>query len=65
MSRIGMPELIVILLAVIILFGPKALPDIARGIGQAIRNFKKALEEPDGGSEKKEDTQNKSSTPGA
>ncbi|MBI5150230.1 MAG: twin-arginine translocase TatA/TatE family subunit [Candidatus Omnitrophica bacterium] len=65
MSRIGMPELIVILLAVIILFGPKALPDIARGIGQAIRNFKKALEEPDAGNEKKEDTSSKSSTPDA
>jgi len=45
MFKPGLPELIVIFLAIILLFGAKALPDIARGLGEAIRNFKKSLRE--------------------
>jgi len=44
---LGMPELIVILIIVIVLFGATRLPEIGKGIGQAIRNFKKATSEPD------------------
>ena len=44
---IGTPELIVILIIVLILFGAGRLPEIGKGIGQAIRNFKKATSEPD------------------
>jgi sec-independent protein translocase protein TatA len=47
MFGLGMPELIVILIVVIVLFGAKRLPEIGGGIGQAIRNFKKATSEPD------------------
>lgn len=47
MSRIGLPELIIIFLVVVLLFGAKALPDIARGLAQAIKNFKKGLKEDD------------------
>ena len=42
MGQIGMPELIVILLVVIILFGSKKLPEIGSALGKAIREFKKA-----------------------
>ncbi|HBO97867.1 MAG TPA: twin-arginine translocase TatA/TatE family subunit [Candidatus Omnitrophica bacterium] len=42
MGQIGMPELIVILLVVIILFGAKKLPEIGSALGKAIREFKKA-----------------------
>ena len=44
---LGMPELIIILIIVIVLFGATRLPEIGKGIGQAIRNFKKATSEPD------------------
>jgi sec-independent protein translocase protein TatA len=47
MFGLGMPELIIILIVVIVLFGAKRLPEIGGGIGQAIRNFKKATSEPD------------------
>ena len=47
MFGLGMQELIVILIIVVILFGATRLPEIGKGIGQAIRNFKKATSEPD------------------
>ena len=40
MGRIGMPELIIILAIVIIIFGANKLPQLGRGIGSAIKNFK-------------------------
>ena len=40
---IGMPELIVILLVAVLLFGGKKIPEIAKGLGEGIRNFKTAL----------------------
>ncbi len=47
MFGLGMPELIVILVVVIVLFGAKRLPEIGGGIGHAIRIFRKATSEPD------------------
>lgn len=47
MFGLGMQELVIILVIVLILFGATRLPEIGRGIGQAIRNFKKATSEPD------------------
>jgi sec-independent protein translocase protein TatA len=47
MFGLGMPELIVILIIVLVMFGASRLPEIGRGIGQAIRNFKKATSEPE------------------
>ncbi len=47
MFGLGMPELIVIMVIILVLFGASRLPEIGRGIGQAIRNFKKATSEPD------------------
>ena len=41
----GTPEIIFILLIVLILFGAKKLPELARGIGQSLGEFKKAREE--------------------
>jgi len=45
MSRFGMGELIVILLIILLLFGAKKLPEIARSLGKAIKEFKKAGKE--------------------
>ena len=43
----GPQELIIILVIVIVLFGAKKLPELARGLGQGIREFKKAANEPE------------------
>ena len=40
MGRIGLPEILVVLAIVLLIFGPKKLPGLARGLGQAIRGFK-------------------------
>ncbi len=42
MFGIGMPELIVILVIILIIFGAGKLPQIGEGLGKGIRNFKKA-----------------------
>ncbi|NIQ38539.1 MAG: twin-arginine translocase subunit TatB [Proteobacteria bacterium] len=45
MFGIGMPELLVILGLALIILGPKKLPDLAKGIGRAMREFKRATED--------------------
>lgn len=45
MGRIGLPELVIILVIVILIFGANRLPDIGRGIGKGIRNFKDATKD--------------------
>jgi sec-independent protein translocase protein TatA len=42
MGRIGIPELLIILTIIILIFGASRLPEIGRGIGKGIRNFKDA-----------------------
>jgi sec-independent protein translocase protein TatA len=42
MGRIGIPELMIILAIVILIFGANRLPELGRGIGKGIRNFKDA-----------------------
>ena len=45
MGRLGGPELIVILCIVLLLFGSKKLPELARSLGQSIKEFNKAKDE--------------------
>jgi sec-independent protein translocase protein TatA len=45
MFGIGMPELVVILVIVLIIFGAGKLPQIGEGIGKGIRNFRKATKD--------------------
>lgn len=45
MGSIGMQELILIFLVVLLLFGSKRLPELAKGLGKGIREFKKAANE--------------------
>ncbi len=40
---IGIPELLIILALVLIIFGPKRLPEMAKGLGQSVREFRKGL----------------------
>jgi sec-independent protein translocase protein TatA len=42
LGRVGLPELIICLLIIILIFGANRLPELGRGIGKGIRNFKDA-----------------------
>ncbi len=45
MGPIGMPEMIMIFVVVLLLFGAKKLPELARGIGKSMGEFKKARDD--------------------
>lgn len=45
MFDIGLPELAIVFGLVFLLFGGKKIPELASGLGEGIRNFKKALKE--------------------
>ena len=47
MFGIGIPELLIILVIVLVIFGANKLPEIGSGMGRAIKNFKKAVKEDD------------------
>ncbi len=43
MGRIGLPEILLILFIVLLLFGSKRLPEIGKAIGEGLKEFKKAI----------------------
>jgi sec-independent protein translocase protein TatA len=45
MTRLGIPELLIILVIIILIFGANRLPEIGRGIGKGIKNFKNATKD--------------------
>jgi len=47
MFGLGTTELIVILVIVVVLFGAKRLPELGRGVGEGLKNFKKSMSSPD------------------
>lgn len=47
MFGLGTTELLIILAVVFFFFGAKKIPELSRGLGKAVRNFKKGLHEPD------------------
>lgn len=49
MGRIGPMELLIIFLIVVVLFGANKIPQLGRGLGQGIRNFRKGLKGGEGG----------------
>jgi sec-independent protein translocase protein TatA len=53
LGSIGMPELIIGLVVILLLFGAKRVPELARGLGSGVREFKKGTQE--GEVEKKEE----------
>mgnify|MGYP006266453097 FL=1 len=57
LGSIGLPELLVILLIVIVIFGARRLPELGKSLGEGIRNFRKSM------SGKEKDDENSSSKP--
>lgn len=53
MGQLGFPELLIIAIIALLIFGPKKLPDLGSGLGKAIRDFKGAMNEKE--EEKKEE----------
>ncbi|HEX9203480.1 MAG TPA: twin-arginine translocase TatA/TatE family subunit [Vicinamibacteria bacterium] len=43
MFNLGFPEMVLLFVIVILIFGTSRLPELGRGIGEGIRNFKKSL----------------------
>jgi sec-independent protein translocase protein TatA len=44
-GNIGTPEILLIVIAILILFGAKKIPEFAKGIGKGMKEFKKAVKE--------------------
>ena len=44
-GNLGAPEVLLIIFAILILFGAKRIPELARGLGQGMKEFKKALQD--------------------
>lgn len=59
MFGLGVPEMLVILVIALIFFGPSKLPSLGKSMGEAIRGFKKGLEEDSSSQQKieKKDTE--------
>jgi sec-independent protein translocase protein TatA len=54
-----MPELIIGLVVILLLFGAKRVPELARGLGSGVREFKKGTQEGEVENKKKEEEENK------
>jgi len=54
--NIGLPELLVILVIVVLVFGAGKLPQLGKGLGEGIKNFKDAMRHGQSGDEKKDET---------
>jgi sec-independent protein translocase protein TatA len=53
LKSIGLPELLIILVVAVLLFGGKKIPEVAKGLGEGIRNFKNSLKGDEPGTDDK------------
>ena len=53
MGPFGVPELVLIVIIILLIFGGKKIPELARGLGSAIRNFRESMRD-EGQGEKKD-----------
>ena len=53
MFRLGVPELLIIGILILFLFGGKKLPEMGKGIGEGIRNFKSSMKDGENQQDKK------------
>lgn len=54
MPKLGIQELLIILVIVIVIFGANKIPQLGKGLGEGIRNFKSAMKAGEEGDEKDE-----------
>jgi len=54
MGQLGLPELIIIGVIALLVFGPKKLPELGSGLGKAIKDFKGAMKDDEPETEKKQ-----------
>ena len=55
MGRLGLPEILVIIAVVLLLFGGKKIPELMKGLGSGIKEFKNAAKEDQQPADKKEE----------
>ena len=53
---LGMTEILIILLLVLLLFGGRRIPELLRGLGRGIKDFKEEMKDGDGKSEENKET---------
>ena len=58
MPNLGLPELLVILVIVVLIFGAGKIPQLGKGLGEGIKNFKDSMRDGESG-DKKDDAANK------
>lgn len=56
MPNLGLPELLVILVIVVLIFGAGKIPQLGKGLGEGIKNFKNAMRDGQSGDSKNDDT---------
>ncbi len=59
MGKIGLPELLVVLLIILLLFGAGKIPQIAKSLAEGIKEFKKAISGKDEEGKENKDKENK------
>jgi len=57
MGSLGVPELVVIFVILVLLFGASKIPQLGKGLGEAIRNFKKGLKGDEAGADSEADSE--------